>query len=52
MDEEDVVTDVLTKLFFCGSDVPDMKLFLCFSLAQDKRRCHGSRDLCGSRAEQ
>ena len=29
MDEEDVVADVLTKLFFCGSDVPDVKL-LCF----------------------
>ena len=51
MDKEDVVTDVLTKLFFCSSDVPDPKL-LCFSLAQDERRCHGSRDLCGSRAEQ
>ena len=30
MDEEDVVTDVLTKLFFCGSDVPDVKLFSVF----------------------
>ena len=26
MDEEDVVADVLTKLFFCGSDVPNVKL--------------------------
>ena len=51
MDEGDVVTDVLTKLFFCSFDVPDMKLFY-FSLAQDKSRCHGRRDLCGSRAEQ
>ena len=30
MDEEDVAADVLTKLFFCGSDIPDMKFFEIF----------------------
>ena len=30
MGKEDVVTDVLTKLFFCGSDVPDTRLFCVF----------------------
>ena len=30
MDKESVVADVLTKLFFCGSDVPDVKLFVFF----------------------
>ena len=30
MDEEDVVTDVLTKFFFCSSDVSDVKLFCVF----------------------
>ena len=51
MDKEDVVVNALTKLFFCGSNVPDTKLFYVF-LAQNKRRGHGNRDLRGSRAGQ
>ena len=51
MDKEEVVADVLTKLFFCDSDVPDAKLF-CVFLAQDKRRGHENRELHGSRAGQ
>ena len=32
MDKEDIVVNALTKLFFCGSDVPDTKLFMFFWL--------------------
>ena len=40
MDEEDVVADVLTKLFYCGSDVPDVKL-LCFFCLRTKEEVMG-----------
>jgi len=30
MDEKDVVADVFTKVFSCGSDVPNAKLFWVF----------------------
>ena len=35
MEKEDVVADVLTKLFFCDSDVPDAKLFCVFGFFID-----------------
>ena len=40
MYEEDVVADVLTKFFFCGSDVPDVKL-LCFLCLRTKEEVMG-----------
>ena len=40
MDEEDVVADVLTKLYFCGSDVPDVKR-LCFLCLRKKEEVMG-----------
>ena len=51
MDKENVIADVLTKIFLCGSDVTD-ESFLHFSLVQDKTRGHGNQDLHGSRAGQ
>ena len=41
MDEEHAVVDVLTKLFFCGSDVPDAKLFCVFLWLRTKEEVMG-----------
>jgi len=30
MDKKNVITDIFTKLFFCGSDIPATKLFCSF----------------------
>ena len=41
MDKEDVVADVLTKLFFCGSDTLDSMLFCVFLWLRIKEEVMG-----------
>jgi len=45
MYEEDVAADVLTKLFFCGLDIPDAKLLCVLLRVRTKEEVMGL-ELC------